>query len=82
MRERHVLSRAELVRLLDEVPAKWRPFSELLAATRLRVSEAVGLRWSDLVLDRDAPHLQVRRAMVKGAIGAPKVPATARGSSR
>jgi integrase len=39
------------VRLLDEVPAKWRPLFELLAATGLRISEAIGLRWSDLVLD-------------------------------
>jgi integrase len=72
MSERRFLTRAELVRLLDEVPAKRRPLFELLAATGLRVSEAVGLRWSDLVLDGDTPHLQVRRAIVKGAIVAPK----------
>jgi hypothetical protein len=40
MRERRFLTRAELVRLLDEVPAKWRPLFELLAATGLRISEA------------------------------------------
>ena len=28
----------ELVRLLDEVPAKWRPLLELLAASGLRIS--------------------------------------------
>jgi integrase len=72
MRERRYLSRAELVRLLNEVPPKWRPLFELLAATGLRISEAVGLRWSDLVLDGDTPHLQVRRAIVEGAIVAPK----------
>ena len=71
-RERRFLTRAELVRLLDEVPAKWRPLFELLAATGLRISEAIGLRWSDLVLDEPAPHLRVRRAIVKGAIVAPK----------
>jgi integrase len=71
-RERRFLTRAELVRLLDEVPAKWRPLFELLAATGLRISEAVGLRWSDLALDGPAPHLQVRRAIVKGAVVAPK----------
>jgi integrase len=71
-RERRFLTRAELMRLLDEVPAKWRPLFELLAATGLRISEAVGLRWSDLVLDERAPHLQVRRAIVKGATVAPK----------
>jgi hypothetical protein len=60
------------VRVLDEVPPKWRPLFELLAATGLRISEAIGLRWSDLVLDGPAPHLQVRRAIVKGATVAPK----------
>jgi integrase len=60
------------VRLLDEVPVKWRPLFELLAATGLRISEAVGLRWSDLVLDGQTPHLHVKRALVKGAIVAPK----------
>ncbi len=70
--ERRFLTRAELVRLLDEVPAKWRPLFELVAATGLRISEAIGLRWSDLVLDGAAPHLQVRRAIVKGATVAPK----------
>ena len=65
-------TRTELVRLLDEIPAKWRPLFELLAATGLRISEAVGLRWSDLVLDEPTPHLQVRRAIVKGAMVAPK----------
>ena len=72
MRERRYLTRAELVRLLDEIPPKWRPLFELLAATGLRISEAIALRWSDLVLDGPAPHLQVRRAIVKGAIVAPK----------
>ena len=70
--ERRFLTRTELVRLLDEVPAKWRPLFELLVATGLRISEAIGLRWSDLVLDGSAPHLQVRRAIVKGATVAPK----------
>jgi integrase len=69
---RRYLTRAELVRLLDEVPAKRRPLFELLAATGLRISEAIGLRWSDLALDPPAPHLRVRRAIVKGATVAPK----------
>ena len=72
VRERRFLTRAELVRLLDEVPAKWRPLFELLAATGLRISEAIGLRWSDFVLDGPTPHMQVRRAVVKGANVAPK----------
>jgi integrase len=60
-RERRFLTRAELVRLLDEVPVKWRSLFELLAATGLRISEAVGLRWSDLVLNGPSPHVHVRR---------------------
>ena len=75
VRERRFLTRAELVRLLDEVPPKWRPLFELLAATGLRISEAIGLRWSDLVLDGDTPHLQVRRAIVKARSLPPAAPA-------
>jgi integrase len=71
-RERRYLTRAELISLLDEIPAKWRPLLELLAATGLRISEAVGLRWSDLALADERPHLRVRRAIVKGAEVAPK----------
>jgi integrase len=69
--ERRYLTRAELVRLLDEVPAKWRPLFELLAATGLRISEATGLRWSDLELDGPTPHLQVKRAIVKARSSRP-----------
>ena len=78
MLERRFLTRAELVRLLDEVPAKWRPLFELLAATGLRISEALGLRWSDLALDGDTPHLNVRRAIVapKSRHGARLIPLT------
>jgi integrase len=71
-RKRRYLTRAELVSLLDEVPARWRPLFELLAATGLRIFEAVGLRWSDLCLDGKQPHVRVRRAIVKGAVVAPK----------
>jgi integrase len=70
--ERRVLTREELARLLDEVPAKWRSLFELLAATGLRISEAIALRWSDVHLDPPAPRLQVSRAIVRGVVGAPK----------
>lgn len=56
----------------DEVPAKWRPLFHLLAASGLRISKAIGLRWSDLALAGEQPHLRVRRAIVKGAEVAPK----------
>ena len=70
--ERRYLTRAELIHLLDEFPPNWRPLFESLAATGLRISEAIGLRWSDLVLDGETPHLHVKRAIVKRAIVAPK----------
>ena len=50
-RERRFLTRAELVRLLDEVPAKWRPLFELLAATGLR-----DLRGDRSALERPRPR--------------------------
>jgi integrase len=70
--ERRFLTREELARLLDEVPPKWRALFELLAATGLRISEAIALRWSDLHLDGPTPNLRVSRAIVRGVVGAPK----------
>jgi integrase len=70
--ERRFLTREELARLLEEIPAKWRTLFELLAATGLRISEAIALRWSDLHLDAPTPHLRVSRAIVRGVVGAPK----------
>jgi site-specific recombinase XerD len=58
------LTREELGRLLDEAPPKWRPLFDLLAATGLRISEAIALRWSGLRHDGPAPRLQVSRAIV------------------
>jgi integrase len=54
MKERRFLTREELGRLLDEAPSKWRPLFDLLAATGLRISEAIALRWSDLPRRTDA----------------------------
>jgi len=65
------LTRAQLGRLLEEIPAAWTPFFELLASTGLRVSEAIALRWMDLELG-EPPCLWVRRSVVKGVIGVPK----------
>ncbi|HET6449464.1 MAG TPA: site-specific integrase [Conexibacter sp.] len=72
MEERRFLTRTELKRLRTEIPGKWRPLFDLLAATGLRISEAVALRWSDLTLEGPTPHLHVRRALVKGILVAPK----------
>jgi integrase len=70
--EVRAMSREELTTLLELIPADWRTFFRLLAATGLRVSEAVALQWRHLDLDGSAPHVKVRRAIVRGRVGPPK----------
>lgn len=70
--EVHAMSRDELTTFLDLCPEQWRVFFWFLAATGLRISEAVALQWRHLHLDGSAPHVKVRRALVKGRIGPPK----------
>ena len=66
------MSSAELATLLALIPEGWRAFFWLLAATGLRVSEAVALQWRHLHLDGSSPHVKVRRGIVKGRVGPPK----------
>ena len=66
------LSTDELAMLLALIPARHRLLFRLLAATGLRISEAIALRWRDLQLDGSAPQLNVRRALVRGVLGPPK----------
>lgn len=70
--EAHVkaLTRAELARLLDELAPAHRPFFRLLAATGLRIGEALALTWADV--DVDARTVRVRRAVRHGREKAPK----------
>jgi integrase len=65
------LTREQLAAFLLVVDPRWRVLFELLAATGLRVSEALALRWRDLALDGNA-HVKVRRAYVRGVYGPPK----------
>lgn len=58
------LTRAQLGMFLRIVPSSWRLLFEFLAATGLRWSELVALRWCDVVLDGGQPHIRVRRAIV------------------
>ncbi len=44
----------------------------MLAATGVRISEALALRWGDLVLDGEHPVVRVRRAYVRSKFKAPK----------
>jgi integrase len=53
------------------VDPRWRLLFTLLAATGLRISEVLALRWGDLKLDGDAA-VRVRRAYVRGVYGPPK----------
>ena len=66
------LTRKQLAAFLLIVDPRWRLFFELLAATGLRVSEAIALRWRDLQLQGDRPVVRVRCARVRGVYGPPK----------
>jgi integrase len=64
-----VLSPEQLERLIREVPDDWRRLLvRLVAATGLRISEAVGLRWNDV----QGRRVMVRRRIRRGRAGAPK----------
>lgn len=65
-------SREQLSTLLAVVHPGHRLLLRVLAATGLRISEAVALRWRDVQLDGSTPHVKVRRALVRGRIGPPK----------
>jgi integrase len=66
------MTREELSTLLELLPSEWRTFHWLLAATGLRISEAIALQWKHLQLDGSGPHLKVRRGLVKGRMDRPK----------
>jgi integrase len=58
--------------LLAVAPARHKLLFELVAATGVRISEALALRWGDLELDGERPVVRVRRAYVKGSFKPPK----------
>jgi integrase len=64
------LTEEELRRFLAAVPDEWRLFFEVLAATGLRISEMLALRWSDIDLGQHRLH--VRRRSYDGRIAPPK----------
>jgi integrase len=66
------LTEAQLAMLLAVVPARHRLLFETVAATGVRISEALALRWGDLELDGERPVVWVRRAYVKGHFKPPK----------
>lgn len=58
--------------MLVLIPDQWRTFFWFLAATGLRVSEAIALEWRHLELDGSSPQVKVRQAIVRGRKSAPK----------
>jgi integrase len=66
------LSRDQLGMFLRVVHSDYRLMFRFLAATGLRFSELVVVRWLDLRLDGSDPCVQVRRAFAKGELKAPK----------
>jgi integrase len=62
----------QLAGLLAVIPARHGVFFRLLAATGLRISEAIALQWRHLHLDGPSPHVKVRRGVVRGTLGPPK----------
>jgi integrase len=67
---RKALTLGQVLLLLAAVRPEYRLLVELLVETGLRVSEAIGLRWSDLDLGQGVLH--VRRRRYKGREDAPK----------
>src|SRR5436190_10070265 len=66
------MNEEQLALLLALIAARHRLFFRLLAATGLRISEAIALQWRHLHLDGSSPHVKVRRGVVRGALGPPK----------
>lgn len=70
--EAKAMSRDELAQMLAVVPEQWHLFFWFLAATGVRISEAVAMQRRHVALDAPLPHVKVRRALVKGRMGPPK----------
>ncbi|HEU4905534.1 MAG TPA: tyrosine-type recombinase/integrase [Solirubrobacterales bacterium] len=82
------LTRKELGLLLAALPDNWQFFFEFLAATGLRIGEAVGLTWEHIDLG-EQPHVKVReqvyerkRRKLKSGAGRRDVPLSASMAAR
>lgn len=70
--EVRALTREQLAAVLDLVHERHRLFFRFLAASGLRISEAIAVEWRHLQLDGSHPHVKVRRAIVRGRVSPPK----------
>jgi integrase len=66
------MSTEELSTLLALIPDRHQLLFRVLAATGVRISEAIALQWRHVELDGSSPHVKVRRALVRGRMGPPK----------
>jgi integrase len=64
-------TKAEIRQLIDQAPARWRPFIITAIFTGMRASELRGLCWSNVDLDRGIIHVR-QRADAWRHIGPPK----------
>lgn len=60
------LKREELAAFLGAVDPEWRMFFEFLTVTGLRIGEAIGLVWKNVVLAGDEPRIRVREQIYEG----------------
>jgi integrase len=60
------LKRGELAAFLEAVDPDWRLFFEFLTVTGVRIGEAIGLNWKNVVLVGDEPRVRVREQIYKG----------------
>lgn len=67
-----VLSREQLAAVLAMAPEQYKALFEVLAATGLRISEAIALQRLHFQLDGEAAEVCVRRGIVRGRIEPPK----------
>lgn len=70
--ERDYLRLEEIPRYLDACSNVYRPLAELLIASGLRISEALGLRLGDLELDDAGGTIVVYRSRKRQAVGSTK----------
>jgi integrase len=74
--EPKLVSATQAVRLVEGFPPLERTLVLLVAATGLRISEALGLQWQDI--DVRGSRIHVRRTWCHGEVGLPKTSSSAK----
>jgi integrase len=66
------LTREQLATILKVVHPRHRLMFKLLAATGMRISEAIALEWRHVRLDGPEPCIRIKRGIVRGRVQPPK----------